>query len=97
MNLNMFDDFEEEAGSSGSWISQLSQADRDALESWVQTLKAIGMTEASARSYKSYVAQATVRLSRGESFESLTNDVKSGVRKYKAYRKANKKSGDSES
>lgn len=91
MSLDMFDDLPEDSGRPGSWISQLSQDDQKELEVWAQHLhKVLKMTEASARSYKSYVAQGVVRMSRGESFDSLPNDVKSGIRKYRAYRKNRK-------
>jgi hypothetical protein len=52
------------------------------LDAFVDALVADGKTEATARSYRSYMVTALLAMDKGQTWEDLTSDVRSAVRAY---------------
>lgn len=55
----------------------------DGFAEWLQSDD--GKTQATARAYKSYVATALVAMQDGESWDSFSTDVRSGVRAFQRF------------
>lgn len=78
------DDFEglwerAESAKGGKYISKLSPSQLKVLDEFSASLVGV-MTEASIKSYRSYIAKAIVLPS-----QKLTNDQKSAVRKFRSW------------
>lgn len=80
----MFEELFEAAGEAGakglSWEQELPEDERELLpifESWLQSAE--GKSESTAKAYRNYVAQAMVKLRKGEEWKKLSTDVRSGV------------------
>lgn len=66
----------------GNREAPLSAEVRESLDAFVEALKDEGKTEATARSYRSYMVTAFLALARGEGWDDFTSDVRSACRAY---------------
>jgi hypothetical protein len=68
------------SGASGKYDSKLDPATRQLLTEFVTWLKADGKSDATARSYRSYMAKAIA-----EPTAKLTSDQRSAIRKFEEF------------
>jgi hypothetical protein len=73
-------------GKTGDVLAKLDEDTREALEAFKAWLTSDdGKSEATARAYKTYVAQAIVHFKDGGDWDGLSTDQRSGVRAFGRY------------
>lgn len=96
----MYEELFAAAGETGArnteWESRLPADEREllpAFEEWLQVGDEKPKSQATARAYRAYVAQAMVRLREGAEWKGLTTDIRSAVNAFIRFASALKEAG----